>query len=101
MEFERLYCGEASDATLCEETMKGTCQSDGRCSYVVSYGEGSSSRGYVVRDRVRLGEGTLSAMLAFGCEEAETNAIYEQKADGLFGFGRGTATVHAQLASAG
>jgi hypothetical protein len=101
MEFERLDCGEASDATLCEETMKGTCQSDGRCSYVVSYAEGSSSRGYVVRDRVRLGEGTLSAMLAFGCEEAETNAIYEQKADGLFGFGRGTATVHAQLASAG
>ena len=57
MEFERLDCGEASDATLCEETMKGTCQSDGRCSYVVSYAEGSSSRGYVVRDRVRLGGG--------------------------------------------
>lgn len=25
MEFERLDCGEASDATFCEEMMKGMC----------------------------------------------------------------------------
>jgi len=99
MEFEKLDCGRASDATFCRETMRGTCESDGTCSYSIRYAEGSSSRGYVVRDRVWFGD--VDAMLAFGCETEETNAIYTQTADGVFGFGRGTATTHAQLASAG
>jgi len=104
--FEKVTCANASGRETCATTLGGKCSTSStgvaeECAYEVKYAEGSKSDGYFVRDEVDFGGGVKREMVSFGCETKETNAIYDQKADGVMGFSRGTATVHAQLAQRG
>ena len=92
--FERVSCGAACDA------VGGHCMS-GACGFHVSYSEGSSVDGYMVRDEVDFGGSIGEKRVAFGCTKRETNLIFNQVEDGLMGFGIGSETIHAQLASDG
>lgn len=92
--FERVSCGDECVA------LSGRCTS-GACEFRVSYSEGSSVSGYMVRDEVDFGGSIGEKRVAFGCTTRETNFIYNQAEDGLMGFGIGSQTIHAQLASDG
>lgn len=92
--FERVSCGAECGA------LSGHC-TNGVCGFRVSYSEGSSVSGYMVRDEVDFGGSIGEKRVAFGCTTRETNMIYNQAEDGLMGFGIGSETIHAQLASDG
>lgn len=77
------------------------CRDDSRCTYVRSYVEGSKSAGYLLRDAMTLHDGAKPPTVVFGCEESEAGEIYRQKADGLLGLGRSSASVLDQLVRAG
>lgn len=85
---ETLACG-----TECRAVSHSRCSS-GKCNYHVSYSEGSSLSGYVVRDTVFFAasgqetwhEGMWGGVeMAVGCHRSETNLFVSQKADGIMG----------------
>lgn len=77
-----------------------SCDSDRhQCKYLRRYAEMSTSEGLLGVDLVSFGNiSTLGPeRLVFGCETAESGDIYEQKADGIMGLGRGSLSIVDQL----
>lgn len=60
----------------------------GRCSYSVSYTEGSKIRGKMIEDSVWFGsaKGRKEVHASFGCQTFESGLFYSQVADGITGF---------------
>lgn len=78
-----LTCEENSDCERCVSV-------DDLCRYSVSYVEGSSISGYLIRDSVVFGDElnvTHSVTLTFGCHKRETNLFKTQLVDGIMGLG--------------
>lgn len=94
------YVGCSDSGCDCGSPACG-CRDDRRCTYVRSYVEGSKSAGYLLRDAMTLHDGLDPPSVVFGCEESEAGEIYRQKADGLLGLGRSSASVLDQLVRAG
>ena len=68
----------------------GSCDR-GSCGYSVSYTEGSSIRGRLVRDEVHYavdGASGRTAPTVFGCQTYESGLFHSQQADGIAGFSR-------------
>lgn len=65
------------------------CNSEKRCSWSQSYGEGSSYSGFFAKDKVyfgdQFGDRDDDFEYTFGCVEKETKYFYTQKADGILG----------------
>ena len=64
----------------------------GKCGYSVSYTEGSSIRGHLVRDDFWFGlesGGKRAVRASFGCQTYESGLFYSQVADGISGFSQG------------
>lgn len=77
-----------------------TCDSDRhQCKYLRRYAEMSTSEGLLGDDLVSFGNvSTLGPeRLVFGCETLESGDIYDQKADGIMGLGRGPLSIVDQL----
>jgi len=73
----------------CDEAVHcRACHGD-RCSYRVSYQEGSSYSGYLAQDVLHIGHGAeprcASLRFAFGCSTEETGLFKSQQADGIMG----------------
>lgn len=70
-----------------------------QCKYERRYAEMSTSKGLLGDDVISFGtDGTLGPeRLVFGCETAESGDIYDQKADGIMGLGRGHLSIVDQL----
>ncbi|XP_009619853.1 aspartic proteinase 36-like isoform X1 [Nicotiana tomentosiformis] len=86
------------------------CKVGKPCEYLVTYGDGSSTGGYFVKDNIYLDQvsgdyktSSLQGTVAFGCSSQQsgdlgtsTNAV-----DGIIGFGEANSSVISQLAAAG
>ena len=76
--FEPVTCSSDTECSRCN---------NGVCGYRVSYQEGSSYSGFLVRDVVRMGVGgsCASLYLQFGCSTEESGLFKLQRADGIMG----------------
>ncbi|CAN6204817.1 unnamed protein product [Urochloa humidicola] len=71
---------------------------DDTCSYELLYGDNSRATGNLARDTLALAPGTTLRGFMFGCGHNDSGIFGE--VDGLFGFGRGKASLSSQLAAA-
>jgi hypothetical protein len=93
------HCGEHLDPPFdftasttaewetCDADCRGTC-TDGKCSYHVSYSEGSSITGTWFNDVVQLGgsnENNVAVRSQVGCHVSETKLFYSQSVNGILG----------------
>ena len=107
---ERVRCSRSTAGLTCGRCDRGM----GRCEYRVGYVEGSSIRGHVLVDTVRLthaaahnqsrgGEsenGGTSARIFFGCQTQESGRFREQVADGILGLQEAGDDGHRNLGAA-
>lgn len=102
---KEITCGEDfCSATL--DPSNNNCPIGSRCSYLVTYGGGYSTRGYIVRDTVQLDRlygnlqtDSMKGRISFGCGSRLLDAA-EQALDGILGFGPSNSSIISQLASA-
>ncbi|KAJ8528822.1 hypothetical protein K7X08_030466 [Anisodus acutangulus] len=101
---EQDVCTAMFDATSSD------CKVGKPCEYMVTYGDGSTTGGYFVKDNIYLDQvsgdyktSPLQGNIAFGCSSKQsgdlgtsTNAV-----DGIIGFGAANMSVISQLAAAG
>lgn len=97
---------------ICISTLSGPsddCKVGMYCSYSVTYGDGSSSVGYFVRDNVQLDRvsgdlqtTSINGSIAFGCGSQQSGELgsSQQALDGILGFGQANSSMLSQLASA-
>ncbi|XP_024991932.1 aspartic proteinase-like protein 2 isoform X2 [Cynara cardunculus var. scolymus] len=102
----------ACDQEICISTLSGPngdCKVGMYCSYSVTYGDGSSTMGYFVRDAVQLDQvsgdlqtTSMNGSIAFGCGSQQSGELgsSQQALDGILGFGQANSSVLSQLASA-
>ncbi|KAH0685827.1 hypothetical protein KY285_016385 [Solanum tuberosum] len=102
-------CDQDVCATMFEAT-SSDCKVGKPCEYMVTYGDGSTTGGYFVKDNIYLDQvsgdnktSPLQGNVAFGCSSKQsgdlgtsTNAV-----DGIIGFGEANTSVISQLAAAG
>ncbi|XP_050383403.1 aspartic proteinase 36-like [Argentina anserina] len=83
---------------------------DDKCSYLIQYGDGSSTSGYFVKDEVQFQKAsgnfetsTISAPIIFGCGTNQSGLLNNPNVavSGLLGFGNANITLLSQLAAAG
>lgn len=94
---------------ICTAMFKATssdCKVGKPCEYRVTYGDGSSTGGYIVKDNIYLDQvsgdyktSPLQGNIAFGCSSKQNGDL--GTADGIIGFGAGSSSVISQLAAAG
>ncbi|KVI04352.1 Aspartic peptidase [Cynara cardunculus var. scolymus] len=99
----------ACDQEICISTLSGPngdCKVGMYCSYSVTYGDGSSTMGYFVRDAVQLdqvsGDLQTTSMNGNRCGSQQSGELgsSQQALDGILGFGQANSSVLSQLASA-
>ncbi|XP_016442695.1 aspartic proteinase 36-like [Nicotiana tabacum] len=78
------------------------------CDYQVSYGDGSSTSGFFVKDDIRFDQvsgdlktTSMNGSIAFGCSSRQELSNPSQAVDGILGFGQASSSVISQLAAAG
>ncbi|KAJ0681536.1 putative nepenthesin [Helianthus annuus] len=100
-------CDQDFCTTMVDPT-NNECVLGSQCSYVVRYGDGSSTTGYFVRDNVQLnrisGDRQTSDMqgrIMFGCGSKQSGGLgkSQQALDGILGFGQSNASLISQLAA--
>ncbi|KAI3783711.1 hypothetical protein L1987_42797 [Smallanthus sonchifolius] len=99
------------DQDFCTATLdpiNNECIFGTRCSYIVRYGDGSSTTGYFVRDSVQLNRisgdlqtANMKGSIMFGCGARQSGGLgkSEQALDGILGFGQSNSSIISQLAS--
>ncbi|KAL7207061.1 hypothetical protein ACSBR2_019704 [Camellia fascicularis] len=98
------------DQDFCVETFNPptSCQVGSACSYGVTYGDGSSSVGYFVKDNIQLDRASgnlqttpMNGSAAFGCGAKQSGQLgsSSQALDGILGFGQANSFMLSQLAS--
>ncbi|KAH9734374.1 hypothetical protein KPL71_017351 [Citrus sinensis] len=88
-----------------------SCSPGVRCEYVVTYGDGSSTSGYFVRDIIQLNQASgnlktapLNSSVIFGCgnrQSGDLGSSTDAAVDGILGFGQANSSLLSQLAAAG
>ncbi|KAL3650114.1 hypothetical protein CASFOL_006517 [Castilleja foliolosa] len=86
------------------------CKAGMNCEYSVTYGDGSKTEGYFVRDTLMLNQVTgnlqttpMNGSIAFGCSAKQSGDLGSstQAVDGIVGFGQANTSILSQLASSG
>ncbi|CAA0821247.1 Eukaryotic aspartyl protease family protein [Striga hermonthica] len=86
------------------------CKAGMNCEYAVTYGDGSKTEGYFVRDNFRLDQVSgnlqitpMNGSIAFGCSAKQSGDLGSstQAVDGIIGFGQANTSILSQLASSG
>ncbi|XP_011084663.1 aspartic proteinase-like protein 2 isoform X2 [Sesamum indicum] len=85
------------------------CKAGMNCAYTVTYGDGTKTEGYYVRDDFKLDQVTgnhqtsaMNGSIAFGCSTKQAGDTSSSQAiDGLIGFGQDNTSIISQLASLG
>ncbi|KAJ0741843.1 putative nepenthesin [Helianthus annuus] len=100
------------DDPFCKATFDGPpddCKAGMLCAYSVTYGDGSSTSGFFVKDNVTLAQvsgdrqtTSMSGNVIFGCGAKQTGGLTssQQALDGILGFGQSNISLLTQLASA-
>ncbi|XP_058069997.1 aspartic proteinase 36-like isoform X2 [Magnolia sinica] len=81
-----------------------TCdEKNTQCVYERQYAEMSSSSGVLGEDVVSFGDESMlePQRAVFGCENLETGDLFNQRADGIMGLGRGELSIMDQLVDKG
>ncbi|XP_075515439.1 aspartic proteinase 39-like [Primulina tabacum] len=101
------------DQDFCASVFSGPssdCKVGLNCEYAITYGDGSRTEGYFVRDYFKfdqvIGNLQTSAMngsIAFGCSAKQSGELgsSSEAVDGIIGFGQANTSVLSQLASSG
>uniref|UniRef100_A0A5B6YK01 Putative Eukaryotic aspartyl protease family protein isoform 1 n=1 Tax=Davidia involucrata TaxID=16924 RepID=A0A5B6YK01_DAVIN len=101
---------EADFCSTVFETPLAGCKVGTICPYSVTYGDGSSTAGYFVKDNVQLNRvsgnlqtTSMNGTIAFGCGAKQSGQLGSSSTalDGLLGFGQANSSMISQLASAG
>ncbi|XP_047326470.1 aspartic proteinase 36-like [Impatiens glandulifera] len=80
------------------------------CPYSVTYGDGSSTSGYFVRDNIQLDRASgnlnttpMNGTIQFGCGDKQSGQLgsSSEALDGILGFGQSNSSMVSQLASSG
>ncbi|KAL4557398.1 hypothetical protein LXL04_035574 [Taraxacum kok-saghyz] len=107
----------SSDTITCDQEFCTTsldpansaCVMGMQCSYNVRYGDGSSTRGYFVRDNVKLYKvsgdlqtASINGSITFGCGARQFGGLgtSQQAVDGILGFGQSNSSIISQLSLA-
>ncbi|KAI3459130.1 hypothetical protein Pfo_015793 [Paulownia fortunei] len=86
------------------------CKVGMNCEYSVTYGDGSRTEGYFVRDYFRLDQvtgnlqtSTMNGSIAFGCSAKQSGELgsSSEAVDGIIGFGQANTSILSQLALSG
>ncbi|KAL7582726.1 aspartic proteinase 36 [Lactuca sativa] len=100
------------DQDFCTTTLDASnkaCIIGMQCSYLVRYGDGSSTKGYFVRDNVKLDRvsgnlqtASMNGSITFGCGARHFGGLglSQQALDGILGFGQANSSIISQLALA-
>lgn len=98
---------------FCSSTQSGPlpgCTPDILCEYTVTYGDGSSSVGYFVKDFLKFDRvagnfvtASANTSVTFGCGAKQSGDLgsSNEALDGLLGFGQANTSIISQLASSG
>lgn len=101
------------DDDFCSSTQSGPlpgCTPDVLCEYTVTYGDGSSSVGYFVKDFLKFDRvagnfvtASANTSVTFGCGAKQSGDLgsRNEALDGLLGFGQANTSIISQLASSG
>ncbi|CAN0859564.1 Aspartic proteinase 36 [Linum grandiflorum] len=98
------FCIEAFDHMI------DGCTKDLPCQYSITYGDGSQTAGFYIRDNVQLDRvtgnlqtGTLNGSVVFGCGATQSGQLgtSSEALDGIVGFGQSNTSMFSQLASSG
>ncbi|KAA8538850.1 hypothetical protein F0562_025542 [Nyssa sinensis] len=105
---EVVTCEEDFCTTYFETPLSG-CKVGTVCPYRVTYGDGSSTMGYFVKDNVQLDRvsgnrqtTSMNGTIVFGCGAKQSGQLGSSSTalDGLLGFGQANSSMISQLASA-
>ncbi|KAK4480189.1 hypothetical protein RD792_013251 [Penstemon davidsonii] len=86
------------------------CKVGMNCEYSVTYGDGSKTEGYFVRDYFKFDQVTgnlqtkaMNGSIAFGCSAKQSGELgsSSEAVDGIIGFGQANTSILSQLASSG
>ncbi|KAL0317575.1 UNVERIFIED_CONTAM: Aspartic proteinase-like protein 2 [Sesamum angustifolium] len=86
------------------------CKAGMNCEYSVTYGDGSRTEGYFVRDYFRLDQVTgnlqtsaMNGSITFGCSAKQSGELgtSSEAVDGIVGFGQANTSILSQLALSG
>ncbi|KAJ8542312.1 hypothetical protein K7X08_017178 [Anisodus acutangulus] len=86
------------------------CKAGMPCDYQVSYGDGSNTAGFFVKDDIQFDQvsgdlktTSMNGSIAFGCSSKQNGDLgaSTQAVDGILGFGQASSSVISQLAAAG
>lgn len=86
------------------------CRTGMPCDFQVSYGDGSSTAGFFVKDDIQfeqvsgdLQTTSMNGSIAFGCSSRQSGELgaSNQAVDGILGFGQASSSVISQLAATG
>ncbi|CAH2055272.1 unnamed protein product [Thlaspi arvense] len=97
-----------SDTFCSYVNQRSECYSGSTCQYVIQYGDGSSTNGYLVRDVMHLDlvtgnrqTGSTNGSIIFGCGSKQSGQLGESisAVDGIMGFGQSNSSFISQLAS--
>ncbi|KAL7207060.1 hypothetical protein ACSBR2_019703 [Camellia fascicularis] len=109
---QKLYVSKYYDVLklFCCGYYINSCQVGSACSYGVTYGDGSSSVGYFVKDNIQLDRASgnlqttpMNGSAVFGCGAKQSGQLgsSSQALDGILGFGQANSSMLSQLASVG
>ncbi|KAJ4721550.1 Aspartic proteinase-like protein 2 [Melia azedarach] len=102
-------CDDDVCKLIFDKQYPGRCSPSVRCMYSVTYGDGSGTDGYFVRDHVQLTQvtgnlktTTSNATIIFGCGARQSGDLGSEAAlDGILGLGQANSSMLSQLAAAG
>lgn len=86
------------------------CRVGAPCEYQVTYGDGSSTSGYFVKDFIHFDQvsgnlktTSMNGSIAFGCSSSQSGELGSstQAVDGIIGFGQANSSLISQLAISG
>ncbi|MCD7447277.1 hypothetical protein HAX54_026396 [Datura stramonium] len=86
------------------------CSAGRPCDFQVSYGDGSSTAGFFVKDNIQFDQvsgdlktTSMNGSIAFGCSSRQSGDLGSstEAVDGILGFGQASSSVISQLASTG
>ncbi|KAI4364665.1 hypothetical protein MLD38_020723 [Melastoma candidum] len=87
-----------------------TCKSNMACEYSITYGDGSTTSGYFVKDNIQLDQATgdlrtspMNSAVTFGCTVKQSGGLESsaEALDGIVGFGQSNSSMLSQIAAAG
>ncbi|KAF3621486.1 putative protein phosphatase 2C 33-like [Capsicum annuum] len=101
----------ACDEQFCMlNTPYSDCKAGMPCHFQVSYGDGSKTAGFFVKDNIQFDQVSgdlkttyMNGSITFGCSSQQSGELgtSNQAVDGILGFGRASSSLLSQLASTG